>query len=350
MRGSHVALVVTDEVLLPSLRRLCAVAGYDADVVADLRAVRRAWSTSAAVIVESRLASVLADAGLPRRPGLVVVCPAEPEAAEWRLGVDLGAEAVVHPATGEQTLVELLTRLGDPGVMAKVIGCVPAVGGAGSSTLAVSLAQSAAASGPVTLLDADSCSGGIDLLMGIERSPGRRWPDLVASRGVIAASALRDELPVTGDVAVVSCGQEGQDELPVDAMTSVLDASRRGSRTVVVDLPRRLCASAEVAAAACDTVFVIVPLQVRAVVAGTWLVGALRQLCADVRVVVREPGPADLTAEHVARKLGVPVAAAIRTDRRIGVMSERGELHRLLRRTHLARTASALVATAAGEA
>lgn len=343
-----VALVLSDEMDVPAMRRLCAVSGYDAEVVSDLRSVRRVWSSATAVVVDSRFASAVCDAGLGRRPRLVVVSPGPPDPSTWARAVAIGAEAVISLATDEQKLLEWLSRIDDSGLGSIVLGCVGAVGGAGSSTLAVALAQAAAVTGPVTLVDADASSGGLDLLMGVEKVEGRRWPDLVASSGVIAASALRSAVPMSGHVAVVSCGPDSRTELSAEAMASVLDASRRGSKTVIVDLPRRFCAAAEVAAAACNVIFVVVPLQVRAVVAATGLTATARDLGADIRVVVRTPGPADLTVDHVARKLGVGAAGTCRTERRIAAMAERGELHRLLRRTGLAATASRLLESTVG--
>jgi secretion/DNA translocation related CpaE-like protein len=344
--GSTVALLVTDESLLTPLARLCAVAGHDVDVVTDMRAVRRIWGSASAVVVESRIGEALATAGLGRRPKLAVVCPATPDAADWQIAVAIGAEEVVQPAADEQRLLQWLSRLDDSCTAARVIGCMSAVGGAGSSTLSVALAQSAAATGPVTLIDGDTCGGGLDLLMGIEATPGRRWPDLVSSRGVIAAEALRDAVPQSGEVAVVSCGHDTSAELSPEAMSSVLDASQRGCETVVVDLPRRLCSAAEIAAVTCKVVFLVVPLHVRAVVVASALLATTQQLCADVRLVIRSPGSADLTAEHVSSKLGLPVAGVIRTDRRICAMTERGELHRRLGRTDLAAMATRLLSTA----
>lgn len=349
MPGSTVALLVTDESLLAPLERLCAVAGHNVDVVTDMRAVRRIWGSASAVIVESRLGEALATAGLGRRPKLAVVCAAAPAAPDWRVAVAIGAEEVVQSSADEQRLLQWLSRLDDTPTAARVIGCVSAVGGAGSSTLSVALAQSAASLGPVTLIDADTCSGGLDLLMGIEAKGGRRWPDLLSSRGVIAADALRAAVPQSGEVAVVSCGQDTSAELSPEAMSSVLDASQRGCQTVVVDLPRRLCSAAEIAAVTCQVVFIVVPLHVRAVVAASALLASTRQLCADVRLVVRAPGPADLTAEHVASRLGLAVAGVIRTDRRVCTLTDRGELHRQLQRTDLAAMAARLLSTVSGD-
>jgi secretion/DNA translocation related CpaE-like protein len=343
--GSAVALLVTDESLLARLTRLCAVAGHETEVVTDLPSVRRTWTSATAVIVESRLAEALAAAGLGRRSKLAIVCAAQPGVVDWQAGVAVGAEEVVHAVADEQKLLQWLSRLDDAGRSARVIGCVPSVGGAGASTLAIALAQSAAAEAQVTLIDADSCGAGLDLLMGIETLPGRRWPQLVESRGVIAAEALQSALPIAGRVAVVSCGQGPSVELSPDAMSSVLDASQRGSPTVIVDLPRRLCAAAKVAAAECDVIFMVVPLRVRAVVAASVQLQMLQQLCSDVRLVIREPAPADLTATQVARKLGLAVAGVIGTDKRVSVMTDRGQLHRQLCRTVLAKDAALLLAS-----
>ncbi len=58
-------------------------------------------------------------------------------------------------------------------------------GGTGVSTLASGLAWAAARSGiKVGLVELNPSAGGIDLLLGIERKDGWRWPELASARGV----------------------------------------------------------------------------------------------------------------------------------------------------------------------
>src|SRR5262249_27088259 len=160
-------------------------------------------------------------------------------------------------------------------------------------------------------LDADPLGGGLDLLLGAEREPGLRWPDLVTGRGRLRPGHLASGLPCVDGVRLLSWdrGEVGEGaEAPADAMAAVLSSAVRDSDLVSVDLPRALGSAAEVAASACHLGLVVVPAEVRAAAAARRVVAALEPRIDDLRLVVRGPAPTGLPAEVVADALRLPLA------------------------------------------
>jgi secretion/DNA translocation related CpaE-like protein len=324
--------------------RACAVAGVaSAPVVARVQ-VARAWRTATAVLVAASAQDWTG--GVPRRPRVAVLDDAaESELDAWRLGVQIGAETVFAPDREPRRLVEWLALAGEPlGSPGVVVGVAGACGGAGASTFAAALALRAASSSKVSLLDADPGGGGIDVLLGIEKSPGTRWPDLQATRGVVATDSLAAALPRADGVAVLSWVASASAPLPVEAMDAVLSAAIRGSDLVVVDLPRGADTAAEHAVARTDHVVLVVPASVRAVAAGAAAVARWSEAGADVGLVVRHPGPADLTATAVAEALGRPLLGVVPVDTRLAHLGDRGRFIRAVRRSPIGAAAAAIEA------
>ncbi len=317
-----------------SAMRACAVAGVNSLPVTDRVQVARAWRSATAVLVAASAHSWTA--GLPRRARVAVLddMPAS-ELDAWRLAVGIGAESVFAPDQEPRRLVEWIALAGEPvGSPAVVVGVAGACGGAGASTLAAALALRAGASSTVTLIDADPAGGGIDVLLGIEKNPGTRWPDLRGSRGVVAASVLADALPRADAVAVLSwVAAAGGPPLPVEAMDAVLSAAVRGSDLVVVDLPRSADAAADHAASRSSHVVLVVPASVRAVAAAASALARWSDAGADVGLVVRHPGPADLTPAAVAEALDRPLLGVLPVDAGLAHLGDRGRFVRALRRS-----------------
>jgi secretion/DNA translocation related CpaE-like protein len=108
-------------------------------------------------------------------------------------------------------------------------------------------------------------------------------------------------------------------------MAAVLGAGRRACDLVVVDLPRHLDEAAEVVATTAQTVLVVVPAEVRATASAARVVTRLAPLAPDVRLVVRGPAPAGLSAQTVAESLGLPLAGSLRPEPGLAGALERGE-------------------------
>ncbi|HMO10966.1 MAG TPA: pilus assembly protein FlpE, partial [Actinotalea sp.] len=119
-------------------------------------------------------------------------------------------------------------------------------GGVGASTLAALLAQERSRAGRVVLMDLGA-GGGLDVLLGLERVPGARWPDLDGLHGAVAPQDLDGLLPRWRSVEVLSASRHGAPP-GVDAVAEVVDAFRGAGAFVVVDAAQRGGTRREVAA------------------------------------------------------------------------------------------------------
>lgn len=321
MADANSPLIVTaDEQLLDDALRWCAAAGAVPDVAHDVAGARRGWRGAAAVVVGEDLAGPLARAGLVRREHVLLLAR-EPDRC-WPVGIDLGAAAVCTPHE-EDRVLELLSGALDGAGEAAFLCVVGGSGGVGASTFAVSLGLAAHRRGLRPLaLDADELGGGLELVLGAERSDGLRWDDFGATRGRLSAGSLTDVLPVHRGVATLSCRATSRGPLP-DSVPAVLSAALRGFDVVVADVPRHLGRhGAEIVGRSVLTV-VLVAEEVCGVAAARRVVDSLGQLAPSLGVVtVARPGGTG--PGPVAEALGAPVLARLRPDRRARAGVDRG--------------------------
>lgn len=320
-------VATADEHLREDAVRWCAALGVAPDVVADLAGLRRLWRGAALVVLGTDLAPQLPGAGLPRRDHVLLVDDGSGVADPWPVAVAVGALDVVSTAQEERALQALTLAL-DGRREGCVVSVVGAVGGAGASTFAAALGHGALTHGlEPMLLDLDALGGGLDLLLGTERTEGVRWQGLSGADGTLSASSLADVLPCADGLATLTWSREEASSEPT-ALPTVLGAASRGFDLVVADVPRHaLCSTAvgsmhEVVGRSVCTV-VLVPEETRALGAARALMERLGELTAQVAVLaVARPGGLD--AGLVQATVGRPVLARLRTDRRLRTAVEQG--------------------------
>ena len=184
---------------------------------------------------------------------------------------------------------------------AGVIAVIGACGGVGTSTFAAALARSAVRTGNAgaTVVDGTDGSGGLDLLLGIESSPGARWPDLKIARdgegsADIGAAELRAALPATADgITVLSAARASgavadSFRLEESALSAVTKSLATAPGFTVVDLPpldpSRVGA---LLPSACHHAVVITPCEVRPTARAAQLIGQLHAHRVPTILVVR---------------------------------------------------------------
>ncbi|GAA4506308.1 septum formation initiator [Actinoallomurus oryzae] len=325
--SAAVLIVSGDSELVDDLLRLAAAADVEARVASDALAARSAWRDAALVVAGPDLVAELADRAPPRRPG-VILATADPDGESvYRLAVDIGAQDVAALPDAETWLVERMAAATEPSVSgATTIAVMGGRGGAGASVLAAALASSAAKRGLRTLLvDGDPLGGGIDLVLGAERTPGARWSDYAERRGRLSSTALHDSLPACEGLAILSWHRGAVEPVAPETMRSVLDAAVRGFDLVVTDLPRQLTEASAEALAAADITLIVVPAEVRAAVAADRVADQARRYTRDLRLVVRGPAPGGLKPDVIAESLRLPLAGVMSADRHLPTAIERGE-------------------------
>ena len=211
---------------------------------------------------------------------------------------------------------------------APVVAVAAGRGGAGASVAAASLALAAADAGSrVLIVDVDEGGSGLDLVLGVEETPGVRWPGLVSLTEPVPTEELMSVLPMLGGLSVVSVDRDAV-PIPAVAVAAVLATARAAVDLIVVDVAR---GKTEAAAAAYEFAahgLIVVPAEARATVSATVLGNQLRGLLPDLRLLVRGPAPAGLDAQVVAEIVGLPLAGSVRAEPGLDAALEYGDVPR----------------------
>jgi secretion/DNA translocation related CpaE-like protein len=332
-------LVSADPLLVADVQRLCAAAGVVPEVVRDTAQAMRRWTGAPVVLVGQDCAAALAASSPPRRPRVHVLGRSPVGDTGFRDALGVGAESVVGLPASETWLVELLTDVGDGGAAPGVtIGVIGGSGGAGATVFAAALAQMAAIKGRTLLVDADPIGAGIDRVLGLESSDGIRWDSMLQTTGRLSSRSLREALPRTGGLSVLSWPTDRPVSLQAFAMREVLSAGRRGFDAVVVDLPRHRDAVIDETISRCDHVVLVSTLTVPGVSSAARVAHRLPDMT-PTRHLVTRGSRAGVSPESVSRLLRIPLLAAMGDQRGLDEAIDLGAGPSRSRRGTLARAA-----------
>jgi secretion/DNA translocation related CpaE-like protein len=342
-------LVSADPLLVADVQRLCAAAGVVPQVVRDSTAALRSWASAPLVLVGEDCARALA-ASTPSRRHRVHVLGRSPVAdALFRDALGLGAETVAGLPASETWLVELLTDVGDGGAAAGVtIGVIGGSGGAGATVFAAALAQMSTALGRTLLVDADPIGAGIDRVLGLEDRDGIRWDSMLQTTGRLSSRSLREALPRTGGLSVLTWPTDRPASLQAFAMREVLSAGRRGFDAVVVDLPRHHDAVVDETITRCDHVVLVSTLTVPGVSSAARVAHRLPEL-APTRHLVTRGSRAGVSPDSVSRLLRTPLLVAMGDQRGLDEAINLGAGPARSRRGTLARAARTAAVSLLGQ-
>jgi secretion/DNA translocation related CpaE-like protein len=338
-------LLVTarDDLRCALLDRLPAGAA-SIDLATGPREARARWRSASAVLVGPDQIQPLLRARTPARDDVLVLLEDGFPAATWASALRLGVERAVDLDEAGLWLSSLVEPL--PASRAILVAVTGARGGCGASSLAVALGIAASRSGRRTVLvDLDPHGGGLDVPLGLESSPGDRWPDLTdtSDLGGDAPALDLDSLPRLqppggAPLVVVAADREPGGAWDDEAAAIMLGIAAEQAEVVVADLPRH---SAGAALPPDMTVLLVVPGDVRGAAAGRLRLAAL-PADADVRLVVRDTaGHLDVPAVEAA--LGRPVAGQLPDIPRLADETERGRPPGFRPRSRLATLAAALL-------
>jgi secretion/DNA translocation related CpaE-like protein len=302
-------IVTSDAALLDRILGVADAAGVPMDVVADLSLGAQLYDTAPVVLLgaDLRPGSIAA----PRRGGVVMVSDDLDDGAVWDRAARLSCEHVVLLPDGGDWLLDRLrtaTGLGRPA--GPVVAVLGGRGGAGASVLAAALAYTAARTGRFTsLVDADPLGGGLDLLFSDDGAPVDG--DWEPGERMLA----RLELLVRGHGAGATS--------PASLHETLAQAAARQD-LVVVDVPRGDRLRCEAALAVADSALLVVPAEVRAVVAAAAVARLAAPWCPQLAVVVRTSKRTLLDPEVVHTSLGLPLAGVLGEERGLAGDLDRG--------------------------
>ncbi len=335
-----IVVATADSELLDNVLSVTAVVGVEPLILSDPGLLRQHWATASMLLLGVDQATRVAALGLPRRADVYLVAGEKTSAAQaQQCSIRLGA-AVLSLPTSAGWLSDALVDIGGKGQGTGNLVCVVGgSGGVGVSTLASGLAFVAARTSQRTMLiDADQRSGGLDLLLGAERSDGWRWPRLATARGHLGD--LTGQLPTVEGVDLLSMARGDSTpswELQAEQLKSVLQSAMRSHEITVVDLPRTLGAAAGEALRRAKLAVLLVRDDVRGVAAGREVARELDGECDRLGLVVRRGRLRLLEPQLVATGVGLPLLGSLVDDPALVLAAERGEPPARSARSALAR-------------
>ena len=343
--AAFILVAVADPLLSPEASHAAAATGCAVKTAADPRDINRLAPHAHAIVVDDTTARHVAS--LSRRRGIFFIS-ADPGPINFELALACHSDqAFLMPAEAPELLEALNKTIQDrpagesgaPALRASAhltVALIGAGGGVGTSTIAASLARVACGlrpGAPVALIDGDKRSGGIDLLLGIESTPGARWPDLNLTekdRGIIDPADLRAALPATSDgIAVLSAARStitDPFQLSPEVLRCVTESLRTAPGLTVIDsLPDAIPQGV-------DFVFIVVSPEVRITAAAATLSKKLTEAGIICGVILRHRSWAGLSAEDVQSLVKMDVCAEIKYHKNLAQRCETSGLpHRLPR-------------------
>lgn len=342
MIGMTNPLILTrDPTLHEELQRLAAAAGVVPEVTEEPTAALCNWASATVVLVGVDLAEEVAALEPPRRVGVHLVGWGRLPDHAFRSALSLGAENAAELPHSDSWVLEVLADSSEADEPAGVtIGVAGGSGGAGATTFACALAQTAARDGATCLLDLDPFGPGVDQVLGMERAEGIRWDALQQTTGRLGARALRDAMPRRDDLGVLTFGCGGlevPETLQPFAARAAMGAATRGHRLVVLDLPRTGGDLTEELMARCQALVVVARPSLTGLSSAARFVSRASR-SGPLSLVLRGPGVGPVEA---AKVVGAPVLTTMPDQRGLDeaidlgqgpVRSRRGVLAKAARR------------------
>jgi secretion/DNA translocation related CpaE-like protein len=321
-----IVVALGDSELLDQLLSVTAVVGVEPLVLGDVGLLRPHWAAASMILLGIDQAIDVATMGLPRRTQLYLIADEQTANHAQQWSMQLGAAVVTLPANASW-LSDALADLGlaDHGV-GRLLCVVGGSGGVGASTLAAGLAFVAARTKRTMLIDADSVSGGLDLLLGAERMPGWRWPRLATARGHLGD--LTSQLPSVDGIDVLSMGRSESPPgwaLQAEQLKAVLLSAMRSHEIAVVDLSRTLGVAGAEALRRAELAVLVVRDDIRGIAAGREVVRQVRGECGRLGIVVRHGRTRLLEPNLVAGAVGFPLLGSFVEDPMLVLAAERGD-------------------------
>lgn len=204
-----------------------------------------------------------------------------------------------------------------------ILGVQGLSGGVGASVLTAALGVRGARRGTALIVDTDPWGAGADVLAGMEREAGWRWPDLELLRGEPDVDALLAELPSRDGLSVLGWGRRPHRSGPDRPWHIVARLSERFDVTYI-DLPGPGGDRALDWWSTCDRSVLVSGASLDQCVAAEATAGLVPRAAGIVlRTAGRIRVPVDKRA--VSQMMRLPVLCRIEDDDRIGPALTRGE-------------------------
>jgi secretion/DNA translocation related CpaE-like protein len=323
----NVIVAISDSELLDHVLSITAVVGVEPLVLGDVGLLRQHWASASMILLGVDQGSRVSTMGLARRTEVYIVAEERNANQAQHWSMQLGAAVVTVPASASW-LSDALANVAVVGRRGtgRLVCVLGGSGGVGASTLAAALAFVAARTQRTMIIDADHLSGGLDLLLGAERTPGWRWPRLATARGHLGN--LTGQLPSVDGIDVLSMarGEAPPGWAPqAEQLKAVMLSAMRSYDITVVDLSRTLSVAAWEALRRADLAILVVRDDIRGIAAGREVVRDLEGECERLGLVVRHGRSHLLEPKLVAGSIGLPLLGSLAEDPTLVLAAERGD-------------------------
>ncbi len=304
-------LISENQKIISELQKISAVTQCSLEINSkinnsELRAART-------VLIDSTLNIVI------DHPNVVIVTDRDPSTEIWEKAVATKAKFVACLPDAREWLLQNLVPTKSK--HQQVIGVLGASGGLGTSLFASSLAVQVALSNSTLLIETGSCSGGLDVLWGIEEKPGSRWPNLMNSTGKIFPIEVINSLPKVNEVAILSTDSRNA-QIP-DQFVEIISELVNSEHITVIDLPNFQNPKFTELLAICSEVIIVVGSTIRSTSAANQLLQKYPELV-SAKLVIRTLLGTSLEPLSIAKTLGLELIGQIPTDQKIVEYLEQG--------------------------
>lgn len=248
-----------------------------------------------------------------------LVLAGDATANSWQVASAIDAKHIVLIPESRQWLVDYIksapTRLG------QVVSFAGVTGGAGSTSIALAFARSAAQTGrSVTLVDLDFSSVGLEIAAGCEKLAGLNWSTLQRDAAQADGDAIIAELPEIEGVRLLANDVLGTPQ-DFGLQERVIEQLNQHCDLVVIDFGRWKIETAN-NSLPINQKYLVVPNTIRACAVGKEIFRIVNEQ--NQKLIIREVPGSGLNPVMVAQTLDTPLAAVVPTDPRICELSEQG--------------------------
>lgn len=323
---SQVLLVTSNPLIETEFRKIATLTDVTLRVVSHVTQIDVEASTQIFVDHDTPLPTVetlIDNPNLSLKVNLALVLATPPTAKTWAIAQKLQAQHVALLPESREWLIEHMKD--SPKKFAQVISLTPAVGGAGTSTLAGALAIAWAKQNcKVVVIDGDSSSVGLDVTFGMDQEPGMRWSHLLEREAQIRGDVVLSELPQRNGVYLLSNDSLTENQI-TPHIPEIIDSIQNICDYIIIDnapsvIPRIELTSRDLTV---NSLLVMTNSLRACAVAHSLLKD---DDGSNTSLVVREIAGADLAPLSIAQSLNRPLWGSIASDSRVVEFVEQGLL------------------------
>lgn len=313
--NTHVLLISANDLLIHEFEKYGAVT--ETPLITSINPTDEQIENAHHVFIDSVAQSEFIDHSLVT---LVVMGETTPDT--WQLAVTYKAAHVAVLPEGQTWIVD---HFAAPAInRALTVGVIPAIGGAGASTIASALAVHAKVNfRTVMLVDLDRQSAGLDIVCGAEDITGMRWDEIGNIPGKLRGDDILRAVPVHDGVHIMSWERDSPNQALVIPCVDVLQQLSGVTDLLVLDFGASEVFDDELVKQL-DVAIVVVPNTIRGCASAARRIAVLQNHAVNCSLVVREVSGSHLNANEVSDSLQIPLLVRLPTEHRVVEQIEQG--------------------------